>query len=217
MPLNLAVTDELAEELGPKPAGGPAANPQSVLEALRRRREQLANSQTNDFAVPGYEALDIEGLDEPAALIARYRRLSVEEYNRALFGNRDGTIIERNAQLLIDALGNDDRVGLFWRIGDADPVRCCPATRPAGMTPPRCSSTPPSSGPTCRRPAWCSPCSAATSTPSPTMQSRSESGYRTGTGTPTGASWGGRRAPGSGARGTRRPGRPRPVARAGAG
>jgi hypothetical protein len=126
MPLNLAVTDELAEELGPKPAGGPAANPQSVLEALRRRREQLANSQTNDFAVPGYEALDIEGLDEPAALIARYRRLSVEEYNRALFGNRDGTIIERNAQLLIDALGNDDRVGLFWRIGDADPVPLMP-------------------------------------------------------------------------------------------
>lgn len=65
---------------------------------LRRRREQLTNGSTKLFVLPFY---DTDNEELGGQLLARYRRLSLEESLKIL--NGDGDIIDRNAQFLIDA------------------------------------------------------------------------------------------------------------------
>lgn len=114
--------EPLDNDAPPVLAGGAAAEPEGGLAAIRRAREHLTATRTEDFDIPGYGGL----------LVCRYQRLSFDEYNEALFG-AEGSIVERNAQFLIAAceqfLARDDDgqlrpivAGAITRYGDLEPV-----------------------------------------------------------------------------------------------
>jgi hypothetical protein len=87
----------------PDAAAGPALRGASPIEELRRLHRGLTRTRTEDFDVPGYAG----------RFVARYRRLSFEEYRDAFSG--DGGVVARNTQFLIDALA-----GLYYRDEDGE-------------------------------------------------------------------------------------------------
>ena len=97
---------------------GPAGAPATPLEALARRRAELHAAQTKTFVVPGYEGIDIG--DRVADLVARFRRLDVDEFRNAMF-RTDLEVVDRNASFLIDSLE-----GLYWRVTGDDGTRLLP-------------------------------------------------------------------------------------------
>lgn len=93
------------ERKTPAGAAGAAAQDNGaagVRARLRAARERLAQGSTRLFVLPGYDT------DNPelagGQLVARYRRLTFEDLQKAFQGIREGSdVVAANAQFLVDA------------------------------------------------------------------------------------------------------------------